>query len=107
MTYNMLPKGIYMLKKLPQFTETLTPKGVDQTEILEYINTYIQEKTCENLVIDISHINIIDSCYIASLCSTKHYIKYPKGKITWIISSELIKNLITDMELGNSEFIRT
>jgi len=42
---------------------------------------------------------------VVTLASTKHYIKYPNGKITWKISSELIKNLNEDLELGNCEYI--
>ena len=48
--------------------------------------------------------NIIDACYVSTMCSTKHYIKYPDGKINWLVSSELVKDFSKDMSLGNSEY---
>jgi hypothetical protein len=39
------------------------------------------------------------------LCSTKHFAKYPDGKINWKISSKLIEELNKDFELGNNSYI--
>jgi hypothetical protein len=49
--------------------------------------------------------NAIDACYVTTLCASKHFIKYPNGKINWKISSELIKELNKDFELGNNQYI--
>jgi hypothetical protein len=38
------------------------------------------------------------------MCSTKHYIKYPEGKIHWLVSSCMVKDFTKDMSLGNSEY---
>lgn len=94
-----------MLNKLPQLQETLTPNCVNPTETVELINSYIEKNTCENMTVDISLMNVLDTCYVTTLCSTKHYIKYPQGKIKWIVSSKEISNLNKDLELGNSEYI--
>ena len=51
--------------------------------------------------VDISCMNILDACYVSTTCSTKHYIKYPEGKINWKISSDLVKTFCKDLELGN------
>ena len=94
-----------MLNKLPQLQETLVLNSVNQYEAVDYINSYIDSYSCENLNIDISYMNVIDSCYVITLSASKHFIKYPNGKITWRISSELIKELNKDFELGNNQYI--
>ncbi len=94
-----------MLNKLPQLCETLVLNSVNPTENIEYINSYIDKNSCEKLNIDISFMNVIDACYVSTLCATKHFTKYPKGKISWKISSELVREFNKDLELGNSTYI--
>jgi len=48
--------------------------------------------------------NILDACYVSTICSAKHYIKYPEGKIKWKISSELVKEFNSRLELGNTDY---
>ena len=94
-----------MLNKLPQLEYTLTPDYVSPIETVNYINAHINTHYCENMSIDISLMNVIDACYVSTLCSTQHYIKYPNGKITWKVSSESVREFNKDLELGNSEYI--
>ena len=54
--------------------------------------------------VDISFMNVLDACYVSTMCSTKHFIKYPEGKINWIISSELVRDFNKHLELGNSDY---
>ena len=94
-----------MLNKLPQIENTLLLNSVDPVEIIDYINTYIDSNYCETLSIDISFLNIIDSCYVTTLCATKHFIKYPNGKINWKISSDLVQEYCKDLALNNCNYI--
>lgn len=94
-----------MINKLPQLCETLVPNSVNPTDTIEYINSYIDKYSCENMSVDISFMNVLDACYVSTLCSTKHFTKYPQGKISWKISSELIREFNKDLELGNSDYI--
>lgn len=94
-----------MLKRLPQNTDFLIPETINPKDAINFINSYIQEYSCENLGVDISLMNIIDACYVSTLCSTTHFIKYPQGKIRWKISSELIKDFNQKIELNNTEYI--
>lgn len=94
-----------MLNKLPQLQEAIIYNGESPKDFVDYISSYIENNYCESLVIDISKLNIVDSSYITTLCSTKHYIKYPNGSIQWIISSEIIKDFNKDLELGNCSYI--
>ena len=94
-----------MINKLPQLCETLVPNSVNPTDTIEYINSYIDNFSCENMSVDISFMNVLDACYVSTLCSTKHFTKYPQGKISWKISSELIREFNKDLELGNSDYI--
>ena len=93
-----------MLQLLPQ-NDIVTPNTQNPTEAIDYINSYIDKYHCENMSVDISFMNVLDACYVSTLCSTKHYIKYPQGKINWKISSELIREFNKDLELGNVDYI--
>lgn len=92
-----------MLQLLPQ-NEILIPDSANPKLAMDYINAYIENNSCENISIDISFMNVLDACYVSTLCSTKHYIKYPQGKISWKISSELVKEFNKDLELGNAVY---
>lgn len=93
-----------MLQLLPK-SDTLTPNTTNPGEAVEFISSYIDKYHCENMSVDISFMNVLDACYVSTMCSTKHYIKYPDGKINWKISSDLIRELNKGLELGNSEYI--
>jgi hypothetical protein len=90
-----------MIQLLPH-EEALISSSTAPADAVNYINAYIEKHSCENMSIDISFMNILDACYVSTLCSTKHYIKYPEGKISWKVSSELVKEFNKDLELGNS-----
>ena len=94
-----------MLKIKPQKQESLLIKSSDPQEIINKIHSYIESNSCKNMDIDISFMNVIDSCYITTLCATKHFSKYPDGKINWKISSNLIEEFNKDFELGNNTYI--
>ena len=93
-----------MLNKLPQLIETITPNCANSIEAVEYINSYIESSSCENMSVDLSYMNIIDACYVSTLCATKHFTKYPTGKIGWKVPSETVKEFNKDLELGNSYY---
>ncbi len=94
-----------MLNKLPQLQDTLIPICVSPTEAVNYISSYIDSYPCENMSVDISFMNVLDACYVSTLCATKHFMKYPNGRINWKISSEKIEEFNKDLELGNSHYI--
>ena len=95
-----------MLQLLPQ-NDVLMPDTSDPKKAAEYINAYIDSVRCENMSVDISFMNIPDACYVSTLCSTHHYIKYPAGKINWLVSSNSTEKFCRSLQLGNSEFIYT
>lgn len=94
-----------MQQLLPQ-SDVLVPQGASRDDIVKFINNYIDNYHCEDLNVDISWLNIMDSCFVSNLCSTHHYIKYPTGKITWNVISESVKNLSNALILGNSSFVK-
>ena len=93
---------------LPQNPEKqsyiLIPNTKNPTEAVEYINSYIDKAACREFTVDISFMNIIDACYVSTMCSTKHYIKYPDGKINWCVSSALVRDFTKDLSLGNCKY---
>ena len=93
-----------MLQLLPK-SDTLTPNSTNPNEAVAYINSYIEKYHCESMNIDISFMNILDACYVSTMCSTTHFIKYPNGKINWKISSDLVREFNKNLKLGNSEYI--
>ena len=94
-----------MLQQLLPQSSTLIPNTSNPREAVEYINTYIEKYHCENMSVDISFMNVLDACFVSTMCSTKHFIKYPEGKINWIISSDLIREFNKDLELGNTDYM--
>ena len=101
----LMLKGIYMLKKLPQLKEALVPSSANPIEAVDYITSYMDTHYCENINIDISFMNIMDACYVSTLCSTKHFTKYPNGKLNWKVSSNKVEELNKALELGNNSYI--
>ena len=93
-----------MLQILPQSKGVLELKELSTTDIIDDINSYIERCSCEYLNLDISFLNVIDACYVSTLCAAKHYVKYPKGNINWRVSSESVKEFTKDLNLGNSSF---
>lgn len=93
-----------MLQLLPQ-NDIVTPNTQNPAEAVDYINSYIDNYHCENMSVDISFMNVLDACYVSTLCSTRHYIKYPHGKINWKISSDIIREFNKDLELGNVNYL--
>lgn len=92
-----------MIQLLPQ-SNCLSTDCAKPQEAVEYINSYIKTHSCKNLNVDISFMNILDACYVSTLCSANHYIKYPDGKINWKISSNLVKEFNKNLELGNTNY---
>ena len=82
----------------------LVPNTKDPQKAVKYINSYIDTAYCEEFSVDISFMNVIDACYVSTLCSTQHYIKYPSGKINWLVASDLIDEFSKDMNLGNCNY---
>ena len=94
-----------MLQLLPQKNKILTPNTTNPQDAIKLINSYIEKHQCESMSVDISFMNIIDASYVSTLCSTTHYIKYPSGKISWKISSNLVSELNQELKLGNAEYL--
>ncbi|MEI8128757.1 MAG: hypothetical protein WCG95_03975 [bacterium] len=77
----------------------------DAITLVETIKNYIHEHDCPDLSMDISYLNIIDASRVTVLCSTYHWSKYPDGKISWLINSEDIKDIVKPLNLGNINLI--
>lgn len=92
-----------MIQLLPQ-ENILQPNSCSVSSAVDFISNYINTHNCKELNVDISNLNILDACHVSTLCSTKHFIKYPNGKIRWKISSELVEEFNKKLELGNSEY---
>ena len=93
-----------MIQLLPQ-SEVLVPNTNNPHKAVEYINKYIDSVNCVNLNVDISFMNVMDACYVSTMCSTNHFIKYPSGNINWIVSSKRTEDLSKSLGLGNSKFV--
>ena len=79
-------------------------EAISPEENINMLKTHIKLSNCDNMTVDISSLNIMDACLISSLCSAEHYIKYPDGKIKWIVNSEDIENYTSETSLGNTVF---
>ena len=93
-----------MLQNLPQNQTALIPSESSIAGVVDNINSHIDSCYCEHLTVDISFLNVIDACYVSTLCAARHYIKYPQGDIKWRVPSGIVEDFIKDMNLGNSTF---
>ena len=90
---------------LPQLqSDILIPNTKNPKSAIEYINSYIDKAACEKFSVDISFMNVIDACYVSTICSTNHFVKFPNGRINWFVVSDDVKKYTKDMSLGNSEY---
>ena len=80
----------------------LTPQTPDKN--IDMIKDYIKLSSCENMTVDLTKLNIIDACMVSTVCSTEHYLKYPQGKINWLVNSSQVKEYSADFNLGNSKY---
>lgn len=92
-----------MLQLLPN-CDIITPDSTEPSKVIKFINSYIERYQCEYMSVDISFLNVLDSCHVSTICSTKHFIKYPNGKIHWKISSGLVSELNKNLNLGNTTY---
>jgi len=92
-----------MPQLLPQ-NSTLVPNTCNPQKAVAIISEYINKYHCESINIDISFMNVLDACYVSTMCSTVHYIKYPEGRINWKISSESVRDFNKKLELGNTSY---
>lgn len=93
-----------MLQILPR-EKTICLNTNDSEKAVGYIKSYIHNTNCEYVSFDVSGMNVFDACYVSAIGSAEHYLKYPNGKIEWHISSEIIKELNQELELGNTNYI--
>lgn len=94
-----------MLKILSQNPSTLTLNDSEPNKIVDTLKEYMDTSAAEYMTVDISNMNIMDACRISVLASTEHYLKHPKGKINWVVSSSSVAQMVSAMGLGNSDFI--
>ena len=87
----------------PKDSKIILDNNTPQKNI-DMVNEHIKLCNCEHMTVDITRLNIMDACMVSTLCSTEHYMKYPNGKIDWIINSKEVENFTSNMGLGNSEF---
>ena len=70
-------------------------------ELVEETKKYISQYDCKFLNIDISELNLIDTCKVVSLTSAYHFTKYQTGKIKFLVQNNNVKNIIKSMLLKN------
>lgn len=94
-----------MLQVFSNNSSTIKTESQNPQKNIDMIKEHINICNCEFMTVDITNMNIIDACMVSTLCSAEHYMKYPNGKIKWIVNSKKIKEYTFDMSLGNSVFI--
>lgn len=74
-------------------------------DIVESIKSFIVKNKCDELSADISFLSLPNAARTALLCSTFHFVKYPRGKILWKVADEETKRAIASMKLRNMKLL--
>lgn len=94
-----------MLQIFSKNISTIVLDNINPQTNIDMINEHIKQCSCQNMTVDIRRLNLIDACKVSTLCSTTHYMKYPDGKINWIVNSKKVKDYTDSMNLGNSSYL--
>lgn len=94
-----------MLKIISPKEDKIVLEALSPEKNIDIIKNHIKFSKCNNMTVDISSMNIIDACTVSTICSAHHYIKYPDGKIKWIVNSKKIEEYTSKSSLGNNEFV--
>jgi len=86
-------------------TSVLKLNNLELDKNLNILKEYISSSKNKEVVVDISHMNLLDACKISVLCSTNLYLEFPQWKINWLVASPIIEKMINPMGLGNSAII--
>ncbi len=78
---------------------TLKSNICDTKTLAEEVNKYITRQDCERMFVDISLLNMLDAAKISTICSVKHFSKYPTGEIRWIVKDKETSSIIKPLEL--------
>ena len=94
--------------RLPYISgDIVIPNSRTPKKVIADINSYIDKTNCEEFSVDISFMNVIDACYVSTMCSTEYFIKNPNGKINWFVSSDSVKEFSKGLSLGNCNYFQS
>lgn len=82
-----------------------TPQGSNTELKINSVKKHIEATDCKHLKMDISSMNALEASKIVALCSTNHYLKYPKGIVDCLVKSENIIDLVKPLILDNMKFL--
>ena len=94
-----------MLQVFSKDLSKLVLENNDPNINIDKINEHIKLCKSQNMTIDITRLNLMDACMVSTMCSTTHYLKYPQGKISWIVNSPKVEEYTKPMNLGNSHYL--
>lgn len=80
-------------------------KFENSSNIAEKFKTYVQNRDCAEIVVDLSELNVFDAMKFIVLSSAYHYQKYPTGKMKCHVASEDIKNFASSFCTANLELV--
>ena len=82
-----------------------TPQGSNTELKINSVKKHIEATDCKHLKMDISSMNALEASKIVALCSTNHYLKYPRGIVDCLVKSENIIDLVKPLILDNMKFL--
>ncbi len=93
-----------MLQVFTKDLSQITLENNNPNTNIEKVNEHIKLCDSKYMTVDISELNIMDACMVSATCSATHYLKYPEGKINWIVNSPIVEEYTKTMDLGNSNY---
>ena len=78
---------------------TIAKNCADTKKLVNEMNKYITREDCRRMFVDISRLNMMDAVKISTICSVKHFSKYPAGEIRWIVKDNETRSMLKPLEL--------
>lgn len=74
-------------------------------ELVEEIKIYVSKNTCNNIILDLSEYNFLNSVRVGIIIATYHFVEFVSGKIYLIVQDKQSKKMIENLSLSNTTVI--
>ncbi|MFH0703296.1 MAG: STAS domain-containing protein [bacterium] len=100
----MLLKVFYLKKNIVLIRPTDSEfKNVEN--LVEEIKIFISKERCNNIILDLTELNFLNSIRVGILAATYHFVEFINGKIYLVVQDKQVKKSIEVLNFNNTVII--